>query len=193
MSESYALNDMERGHLCSTTIQCMSGLLGDLEYFPGLLHKIIQERAWERRIHLGRVIELKSLRELITEKPIQGWGSTPEKVEALIAGHPDVEIAYRREMVEAPGKRAKVEADISDIVTNKPTPERGNSRSYTLDRLERERPDLLEEVKAKRLSANAAAIQAGFRKTPTGLDILLKGWSKATPEERAQFLEAIKG
>jgi hypothetical protein len=40
----------------------------------------------------------------------------------------------------------------------------GNSRAYTLDRLKRERPDLFERVARKELSANAAAIEAGFRR-----------------------------
>jgi hypothetical protein len=53
-------------------------------------------------------------------------------------------------------------------------PKRGNSRAYTLDRLARERPDLFEQVKAGKLSANAAAIEAGFRKRPTSLERALK-------------------
>lgn len=42
----------------------------------------------------------------------------------------------------------------------------GNSRAYTLRRLSDERPDLYERVVAKELSANAAAIEAGFRTPP---------------------------
>jgi hypothetical protein len=43
-------------------------------------------------------------------------------------------------------------------------------RAYTLSRLRRERPDLFDRVKAKELSANAAAIEAGWRKQATPLD-----------------------
>lgn len=39
----------------------------------------------------------------------------------------------------------------------------GNSKAYTLDRLSRDRPDLLERVKSGQLSANKAMIEAGFR------------------------------
>lgn len=39
----------------------------------------------------------------------------------------------------------------------------GNSRSYTLDRLKRERPDLYAQVINGELKANRAAIRAGFR------------------------------
>jgi len=40
----------------------------------------------------------------------------------------------------------------------------GNSRAYTLDRLKRQAPELFERVISGELSANAAAIEAGFRK-----------------------------
>jgi hypothetical protein len=40
-------------------------------------------------------------------------------------------------------------------------------RAYDLARLKRDRPDLAEKVIAGELSANAAAIEAGFRKKPT--------------------------
>lgn len=60
-----------------------------------------------------------------------------------------------------------------------------------LDRLARERPDLLEEVKAGRLSAHGAAIEAGIVKVPTTLEKLRKLWSKATDEERAEFLATL--
>ena len=41
---------------------------------------------------------------------------------------------------------------------------RGTSRTYTIRRLKRDRPDLVERVAAGELSPNAAAIEAGFRK-----------------------------
>lgn len=40
----------------------------------------------------------------------------------------------------------------------------GNSPTYALRRLKRDRPDLAERVVAGELSANAAAIEAGFRR-----------------------------
>jgi len=41
---------------------------------------------------------------------------------------------------------------------------RGNTLSYTLDRLSRNHPELYQRVIAGELSSNAAAIKAGFRK-----------------------------
>ena len=65
---------------------------------------------------------------------------------------------------------------------------RGTSTAYTLARLDRDRPDLLERVKSGELSAHAAAIEAGFRKRPTGIQLLRAAWRKATADERATFL-----
>jgi hypothetical protein len=47
-----------------------------------------------------------------------------------------------------------------------PQQERGNGKTYTLRRLARDRPDLLDRIESGELSANAAAIEAGFRKPP---------------------------
>jgi hypothetical protein len=48
----------------------------------------------------------------------------------------------------------------------------GRGRNYDLARLDRDRPDLAARVRAKKMSANAAAIEAGFRKPP------LKNWAR---------------
>jgi len=55
-------------------------------------------------------------------------------------------------------------------------PVTGNSRSYTLSRLSKARPDLFAKVKAGELSANAAAIEAGWRKQPSELALLRAAW-----------------
>jgi hypothetical protein len=59
-------------------------------------------------------------------------------------------------MVEGPGGDKKSEDRIiSDIITNDLI-ERGTSKSYTVSRLKRDRPDLFERVVAGELSANKA-------------------------------------
>jgi len=68
----------------------------------------------------------------------------------------------------------------------------GRGRSYTLARLRRDRPELAERVEAGELSANAAAVEAGFRRRPTPLDTLRRTWAKASEEERAEFLTWIQ-
>jgi hypothetical protein len=67
----------------------------------------------------------------------------------------------------------------------------GETRAYTLARLERDRPDLAERVIAGDLSANAAAIEAGFRRPPDSLAQLRAAWKRATPEQRQAFKDWI--
>lgn len=69
---------------------------------------------------------------------------------------------WREEMKERPGP--KTTCNYSDNVTVIDGPERGNTKAYTLSRLKRESPELFQAVCDGELSANAAAIKAGFRK-----------------------------
>ena len=62
-----------------------------------------------------------------------------------------------------------------------------------MKRLKRDHPELAERVVNGELSANAAAIQAGFRKRPTGFDELVRAWKRASTEERARFWRSIRG
>ena len=77
--------------------------------------------------------------------------------------------------------------------------DRGTSISYTLRRLARNHPDLLERYAAGELTANAAAIQAGFRKptwtAPCDPDTLAAAIRRKFGEQFAQALaqELLKG
>lgn len=63
-------------------------------------------------------------------------------------------------------KATPVERDniTTDRGTGVETEERGTTASYTRSRLARDRPDLHQQVVVGKLTSNAAAIQAGFRK-----------------------------
>lgn len=67
---------------------------------------------------------------------------------------------------------------------------RGDNSAYLAARLRRDHP-AAEFDEAVRGSVRQAAIAAGIVKVPTALDRLRREWSKATPTERAQFLEEI--
>jgi hypothetical protein len=60
----------------------------------------------------------------------------------------------------------------------------GTNTAYTLARLDRDRPDLAAQVRAGELSANAAAIKAGWRKKLSALEQIRKLLPKLRPEER---------
>jgi hypothetical protein len=171
-----ALNEVENGQLCQSTIESLYEATGGLKQFPGLLKKIIANKAWERRVNKGKVIELSSLRELITEKPIRGWGEDPKKVEAVIKDDPECLALYREAMKEQGNNQHT--SKCNNITEAKQTAT-GTSKAYTCERLKRVAPELFEEVKAGRMSANAAAIQAGIRKKPTAEEQCVRGFKKS--------------
>ncbi len=65
---------------------------------------------------------------------------------------------------------------------------KGTTVSNTLRRLLRDRPVLFERVDRGELSANAAAIEAGFRKVKTPLEQLKHWWKKCSKKEQREFL-----
>ncbi len=173
------MNDIEKGQLAASTIQCFSGLSGRLIDFPGLLKRLIEERAWERRIDHRQLIELKSLRELITLKPIRGWGQDPRKIEAIIKDDAEALAMYREQMVG--GKH--VHHSDGDNGTIKPA--RGNTRAYSIDRVKREAPQFADAVLTGKMSPNAALVKAGIRaKTwtaPCDIELLARALERRYP------------
>lgn len=141
----------------------------------------------------------KSFREFVESPPLKGLGEKLSDIERLIAD--DAESLVRlRELIVAPKHLHKAKNDdadnvsiIPDLFTHavpaKKKADAGNSRAYTLVRLKNERPDLFEKVVAKELTANRAAIEAGWRKQETALETLQRAWGKASLEEQRQFLE----
>lgn len=150
------LNDVEKGQLCQSTIESLYAATGGLRHFPSLLKKVIATRAWESRINKGKVIELASLRELITEKPIRGWGEDPCKVEAVIRDDPEALAAFREAM--------KHQGKSDDLSYNVREESSGNSRAYSIARVQREcDAETVAAVMAGEMSANAALVKAGVR------------------------------
>jgi uncharacterized protein YccT (UPF0319 family) len=64
------------------------------------------------------------------------------------------------------------------------------SISRSLDRLERERPELHARVLSGELSPNGAAVIAGWRQSH--LQLLQMHWKKATDDEREKFKKWIE-
>jgi len=153
------LNEIELGDLCQSAIECFSTATGRISQFPKMLARVIDTKAWERREHFGRVIELPSLRDLIMRKPIEGWGEDPSKIEAVIRDDPAVLSAFRDAM--------KHQGDRTDLGNNIPEverPPRGTSRAYSVGLVQREcDAETVKAVMAGELSPNAALVRAGIR------------------------------
>ena len=175
---------VENHHVVAALWSAVNTSSGSLENVAPLVKKLLKTGAWKKREvpQLGRIIEFEHFGEFIQTNPLEGCGWPPEKVEALIKDDPETLTLWRRAMVGKPGAH-------STNVTMKAL--RGNTRAYTLDRLEREQPDLFKQVKAGKISANAAAKKAGIRKPPSPLTELRKWWKKASLEQRAAFLAEV--
>lgn len=182
------MNEVEAYQVCNSAISALSHGETNLSIFPKLLRRIIAEEAWKTRRVPGKgMIEMQSLRELVTTPPIIGWGEDPAKIEAVIRDDAEV-LAMWREAMKGKAGRPKRELETHRNPTQYKTPDRG--RAYDLSRLRREAPELFERVKAGEMSANAAAIEAGFRRRKTALEKLKTAWSNASAEEREAFCRA---
>ena len=160
------MNDIEKGQLASSAIDCFSRGEGALTNFPGLLKKLIENKVWERRIHRGREIGMLSLRDLITEKPIKGWGEDPKKIEAVIKDNPEVLALYRDAMknqgerTDLPDEHGNFHNNVIEVEGQK----QGNSRAYSIDRVKREcDKDTVAKVMSGEMSPNAALVKSGIR------------------------------
>jgi hypothetical protein len=146
---------------------------------------VIREKSWEKRtIRTGELITLSSLRELITKPPLEGYGEKIEDVERMIANDPEA-LADFREAVKEQGKRNDLCSNATEVKSNR-------GKAYTLSRLKRETPDLFASVVRGELSANAAAVKAGWRKVKTPLELLRAAWVRANAPERLAHLTGIR-
>jgi hypothetical protein len=154
------------GDLCKMTMRCFRDVDGSLSSLPGLIKEIIESKAWEIREHNGRIYELPSLMDLVTRKPLEGWGEDPKKIEALIKDDAEALSMWDDEMKGSHGgdhgnQYAKKVGKSDNITLGK----RGTSKAHSLSVLKRKAPDMFQAVCNGELTANAAMIQAGLRKS----------------------------
>ena len=157
-------SEIESGRLCSMAIDAMYRTASGLKNFPQLMRKIIETRAWERRVSHGTIVELASLRELITLPPIQGWGEDIRKIEAIIKDEPEVLLLFREATLGEHGGDKKSQEAINDYnIINDRSPV-GTSKAYSLKQVvEKCDKEVAAEVLAGKLSPNKALVQAGLR------------------------------
>ena len=132
----------------------------------------------------------------------KGLGEKVEDIERLISDDPDAVTLLDGLLKGKEGNPTgnNQHSGITNNVSNssnmfpaKPKPTKrkavqGNSRAYTVSRLERDRPDLFAKVCAKELTANAAAKLAGWRKEQSPLDAAKRAWKKMSADEQTEFL-----
>lgn len=167
----------------------------ELRSIPGLVKRVINENMWPERIVrvTGEIATFKTFAEFVTTAPPAGLGTDIDTLERLCRDDAEA-VTLLRQATTNP-KHVHV-SDANNVSISKPA--HGNTRAYTLDRLSRERPDLYERVVNKELTANAAAIEAGWRKRKVQVDpepdavvsFILRQFND---EERAYIVRALLG
>lgn len=154
-----------------------------LDHLPTTIARILETEAWRDREIDGKRMCNGTFREFIVSPPLKGCGwekQIPAIEKVLAVKDLDVLRRWREAMTQHGGKHDNVMLEQAKTV-------QGNSLSYTLSRLLREHPKLYKRVIAGELSANAAAIEAGFRKRSTPIEQIRKLLPKLTSEQRAQL------
>jgi hypothetical protein len=107
-------------------------------------------------------------------------------------GTPQRHAAAPRTLLEDHGPPTKKQREEGIFANGKVTKQGSHSTTYLTARIARDRPDILERMKAGEFrSVTAAAVAAGIKVYPTPLESLRLAWKKATEAERQQFLTEI--
>ncbi len=182
------MNDMmrERGAVVNSAAQAMSSGLQDLETFPLLIIRIIDEEMWrqraipQRRWELSR--EFTSFKEFVESPPLDGLNTRLDILKDLCKGNTvAIDAIDRAGQRPNGGDRRTSETIRVNIVNSDPRP-MGNTQAQAIRRLRDQRPDLHSRVLAQELSAHAAMVEAGFRERVVQVPV-------ANPERAARALQ----
>lgn len=178
------MNAVRARHLIDELTDALrEGELG-LKTVPGLMRAVLKEGAWrERQVRTGKVVTFERFADFVTTPPLDGLGESPDLIKRILHDDPEALVLFETAMVGPHGGDRKSKADNVSL-----EPAHGNSAAYTLRRLARDRPDLFEQVAAGAMTANRAAIEAGFRRVKTPLDQMKGLWAKLDHEARAAFI-----
>lgn len=165
--------------------QIMHGGERAFEGVPLMLRKVILEKQWVGRTDKDGK-SFTSFEAFATHRLWQGLETTIADLRVFCRKHPEIERLVMAEVEAQPthadagakgGRGKKASSNATGF-----TQERG--ATYTLKRLKRDRPDLFQQVLDGELSANKAAIEAGFRKpAPLPIQVILKLLAKLTRTE----------
>lgn len=136
-----------------------------LDGTPKYIRKVLNEKAWQIRVipSTGEVVEFDSFTDFVEAHPPEGLGTSIDMLKRMCEGHDEVRNMLLREVTEAAGPAKGNEHSDDSAVDNINSNDGGTSESYALRRLKRDAPELAEKVLDGEMSANAAAIEAGFR------------------------------
>lgn len=126
-----------------------------LSVVPGLVKQILREESWrEFTTQRDELVRHDRFADFVAAAPLKGLGATLDLIERIVASDLEAVELLRAALKEKPGPKSR------DVITRTLT---GTSKSYALQRLQRDAPGLHAQVLAGTLSAHAAMVQAGFR------------------------------
>ena len=127
-----------------------------LDTVPALMKRLLAEEGWRDFVtRMGEHVQHERFSEFVEAAPLAGLGATTELVGRLVADDDDAVVMLREALKEKPGPKRS-----GHNIHRSP---KGTSRSYALQRLRQDKPELHADVLAGRLSAHGAMVKAGFR------------------------------
>jgi hypothetical protein len=149
---------------------------------PRLFAVVVKSHQWKQWTWSGRPYEAPTLAEYVTRNPPNGLGATLEMAKMWVRDDPEALAIFTMETTGVPGAHLP-----NDNIIRRT--EQGTSRAYTVGRLKRERDDLYQQVLAGKLSVNAAAAKAGWRKNQEPFAIMKRHIHKLTNDEWTALIE----
>jgi len=130
---------------------------------PGLVKRLLKEDGWRERIvvRTGQRVTFTSFEDFVSAKPLEGLGSTISQVRNCCRDDPKALDAIDCVVQRTHGGSRNGSFKFNNVKLEKPP--MGNSAAAALRRLRDARPDLHRQVLAKKKTAHAAMIEAGFR------------------------------
>lgn len=155
---------VERGYLTQSLGSASHSGEHGFKAVPGLLKRALEERAWERRliVETGEEFEgFRSLEEYISANPPKGLGASIDLINRLIGNDEELRTIFYQSLRRPNGKHHDNAFDNIKSID----PPTGTSKAYALQKLSDEgEVELLDQVKAGKLSANQAMKKAGYRR-----------------------------
>ncbi len=188
---------VERGYLTQSLGSASHSGEHGFKAVPGLLKLVLRERAWEKRIIVETGEEFggfRSFEEYIRANPPKGLGSDEELIDSLIGKDDELRQMFYAALRRSGGRPQKTVDNVNGFSEKHIRPT-GNTKEYALQKLGDEgHIELLEQVKAGKLSANAAMKQAGFRRPRLAIALDDPQSAAASLRDNAtpEFLEELK-
>ncbi len=143
--------------------EMLAGALRDgahgLGSVPSLLRQVLEEESWREMVtQRGERVFHERFADYVTAPPLAGLGSDVGLVRRIVA-EDDTASKLLRKALKGQGRRTDIRNNRTEVGTRT-----GTTRTYALERLERDAPELHAEVLAGNLSPHAAMVKAGFRR-----------------------------